>query len=63
VSVLPRVYVCVIRKGFSRHRTNVEDEDVSYINKRNKIYNKKLERHFGEYSRELKQNLERGTAL
>ncbi|CEL95814.1 unnamed protein product [Vitrella brassicaformis CCMP3155] len=51
------------RKGFSRHRTNVEDEDVSYINKRNKIYNKKLERHFGEYSRELKQNLERGTAL
>lgn len=51
------------RKKFSRRRTYVEDEDISYINERNRIFNRKLDRAFGDYSLETKQNLERGTAL
>eukprot|EP01016_Furgasonia_blochmanni_P006591 TRINITY_DN12641_c0_g1_i5.p1 TRINITY_DN12641_c0_g1~~TRINITY_DN12641_c0_g1_i5.p1 ORF type:complete len:354 (-),score=116.49 TRINITY_DN12641_c0_g1_i5:157-1218(-) len=51
------------RKKFSRRRTFYEDEDVSHINERNRIFNKKLERHFGDYASEIKSNLERGTAL
>jgi hypothetical protein len=50
------------RKNFSRRRTFVEDQNITYINDRNRIYNKKLERHFGEYVGEIKSNLERGTA-
>lgn len=50
------------RKNFSRRRTYVEDQNITYINDRNRIYNKKLERHFGEYVGEIKSNLERGTA-
>ncbi|KAJ1606546.1 putative GCIP-interacting protein [Cryptosporidium canis] len=37
--------------------------DVYYINQGNKRYNEKLDRAFSEYSMEIKQNLERGTAL
>eukprot|EP00923_Selenidium_pygospionis_P006175 GHVN01010603.1.p1 GENE.GHVN01010603.1~~GHVN01010603.1.p1 ORF type:complete len:471 (+),score=90.36 GHVN01010603.1:923-2335(+) len=51
------------RQKFSRRRAHLEEEDVSYINERNRHYNKKLERAFGKYSLEIKQNLERGTAL
>jgi hypothetical protein len=51
------------RKDFSRRRTHFEDEDISYINDRNAVFNKKLERSFGEYTLEMRQNLERGTAL
>ncbi|KAL8430840.1 hypothetical protein Efla_002948 [Eimeria flavescens] len=49
------------RALFSRRSTFDEDADVSYINERNRIYNKKLERSFN--TKEIKQNLERGTAL
>lgn len=49
------------RKQFSRRRVFDEEADVSYINERNRIYNQKLERSFD--TREIKQNLERGTAL
>lgn len=51
------------RSDFSRRRTFVDEEDVSYINDRNRHFNKKLQRSFGEYTHELRQNLERGTAL
>ncbi len=36
---------------------------VDYINDRNKHFNKKIERAFGEYTKVIKENLERGTAL
>ncbi|KAK6590940.1 hypothetical protein RS030_111830 [Cryptosporidium xiaoi] len=36
---------------------------VYHINRDNKKYNAKLDRAFGEYTAEIKQNLERGTAL
>lgn len=48
---------------FSRRRMHVADEDVNYINEQNRHFNKKMERFFGEYTHETRQNLERGTAL
>eukprot|EP00397_Hematodinium_sp_SG-2012_P042594 GEMP01047152.1.p1 GENE.GEMP01047152.1~~GEMP01047152.1.p1 ORF type:complete len:471 (+),score=114.02 GEMP01047152.1:95-1507(+) len=51
------------RKKFSRRRAQYEDEDISGINERNRHFNKKIQRAFGEYTNEYKQNLERGTAL
>jgi len=40
-----------------------EAEDVSGINKRNKRYNEKLSRDYDKHTAEIRQNLERGTAL
>lgn len=51
------------RKSFSRRRTHNDDEDIDYINERNSRFNKKMERYYGEYTAEIKQNLERGTAI
>lgn len=51
------------REKFSRRRAFNEDEDVSYINERNRIFNKKANRAYEAYTLEIKQNLERGTAL
>lgn len=51
------------RKNFSRRKTFDVEEEVTYINERNRIYNKKLERHFKAHAAEIKANLERGTAL
>lgn len=39
------------------------DSDIYHINQENKKYNEKLDRAYNEYSTEIKQNLERGTAL
>lgn len=51
------------RASWSRRRTFHEDRDVTYINKRNEQYNKKIERAFDPYTTEIRANLERGTAL
>ncbi|UKK01419.2 hypothetical protein MACK_002233 [Theileria orientalis] len=52
------------RDQFSRRRLYDDDaQDISYINERNRMFNKKLDRSFGTYSEEIKRNLERGTAL
>lgn len=52
------------RDAFSRRRAFDDDaRDIYYINERNRIFNKKLERSFGAHAAEIKQNLERGTAL
>jgi len=50
-------------KNYSRRRAFNEEEDVNYINKRNAHFNKKVERAYGEHTKEIKLNLERGTAL
>lgn len=47
----------------SRARADDPDAEVNYINKRNKHFNHKIERYFDEYTREIRENLERGTAL
>ncbi|ETN64168.1 pre-mRNA-splicing factor Syf2 [Anopheles darlingi] len=51
------------RKKFSRRRTHNDDADIDYINEKNARFNKKLERFYGEHTVEIKQNLERGTAI
>jgi len=51
------------KKEFSRRREHVAQEDVTYINERNRVFNKKMQRAFGDYTHEIRQNLERGTAL
>ncbi|KEH44361.1 Pre-mRNA-splicing factor syf2, putative [Medicago truncatula] len=51
------------RRAFSRRRTFREEKDVDSINDRNEHFNKKIERAFGKYTLEIKNNLERGTAL
>lgn len=51
------------RKSFSRRRKFNEDKDIDSINDRNEHFNKKVERAFGKYTLEIKNNLERGTAL
>ncbi|XP_019868089.1 pre-mRNA-splicing factor Syf2 [Aethina tumida] len=51
------------RSKYSRRRTHNDDADIDYINERNAKFNKKLDRFYGEYTSEIKQNLERGTAV
>ncbi|KAL3918851.1 MAG: hypothetical protein SGILL_004049 [Bacillariaceae sp.] len=46
-----------------RDRLEFEGEDVSYINQRNKRFNQKISRNFDKHTAEIRQNLERGTAL
>eukprot|EP00268_Persea_americana_P068193 TRINITY_DN9465_c0_g2_i1.p1 TRINITY_DN9465_c0_g2~~TRINITY_DN9465_c0_g2_i1.p1 ORF type:complete len:312 (-),score=99.19 TRINITY_DN9465_c0_g2_i1:431-1366(-) len=51
------------RRSFSRRRRYHEEKDIDSINDRNEHFNKKIERAFGKYTLEIKNNLERGTAL
>lgn len=48
---------------YSKRRKFDEHEDVTYINLRNYRFNKKIARAYDKYTAELKDNLERGTAL
>jgi hypothetical protein len=59
------VCVCSMakRKDYSRRRTFQEDADVDYINEHNAKFNKKIKRAYDQYTVEIKQNLERGTAV
>ena len=51
------------RSKYSRRRAYDADADVDFINERNSKFNKKLERFYGKYTQNIKDNLERGTAL
>eukprot|EP00270_Netrium_digitus_P005579 TRINITY_DN1745_c0_g1_i8.p1 TRINITY_DN1745_c0_g1~~TRINITY_DN1745_c0_g1_i8.p1 ORF type:complete len:300 (+),score=129.02 TRINITY_DN1745_c0_g1_i8:311-1210(+) len=51
------------RKEFSRRRKFYDEKDIDSINERNQHFNRKIERAFGKYTVEIKNNLERGTAL
>lgn len=51
------------RSKFSRRREFNHDADIDYINERNMRFNKKAARFYDKYTAEIKQNLERGTAL
>lgn len=51
------------RKKFSRRRQHYEGEDVDYINDQNRLFNRKAKQAFDKYTVEIRQNLERGTAL
>lgn len=47
----------------SRRRMHLEGVDIDYINEDNAKFNKKIKRAFDKYTVEIRQNLERGTAL
>ncbi|KAL0484747.1 pre-mRNA-splicing factor SYF2 [Acrasis kona] len=51
------------RDKFSRRREYNEDEDVTYINEFNRRFNKNIGKAFDKYTKEIRANLERGTAL
>ena len=59
------IIVCRIEKRskFSRRRAFKHDGDVDYINERNMRFNRKAARYYDKYTAEIKQNLERGTAV
>jgi len=48
---------------FKRHRMEIASADVDYINSNNANFNKKIQRSFDKYTVEIRQNLERGTAI
>jgi len=51
------------REKYSRRRMHDDDADIDYINERNMKFNQKLERFYGKYTKDIKDNLERGTAV
>ena len=51
------------RKKFSRRRPVYEGQDIDSINERNRVFNKKAKRAFDKYTVEVRNNIERGTAL
>ncbi|CAD7954279.1 unnamed protein product [Amoebophrya sp. A25] len=52
------------KKGaFSRRRMHVDEADFQHINERNRVFNNKMDRFYGDHTLEIRQNLERGTAL
>lgn len=51
------------RSKFHRRRQHNDEADIDYINERNAKFNQKAERFYGQYTKEIKQNLERGTAV
>ncbi|KAF9238128.1 SYF2 splicing factor-domain-containing protein [Melanogaster broomeanus] len=48
---------------FSRKRVNEEEGDITYINERNRVFNKKIARYYDKYTAEIRASFERGTAL
>lgn len=52
-----------VRKKRSRKRPAEEGGEVTYINEKNQHFNKKIGRYFDEYTQEIRDNFERGTAL
>eukprot|EP00048_Salpingoeca_helianthica_P023498 m.24760 g.24760 ORF g.24760 m.24760 type:complete len:260 (+) comp8760_c0_seq1:1965-2744(+) len=51
------------RAKFSRHRAEHADSEIDSINDRNKRFNKKAERFYGAHTKEIKEALERGSAV
>jgi len=51
------------RRKFSRKRPNEDTGDVTYINEKNRIFNKKIARYYDKYTAEIRASFERGTAL
>lgn len=51
-----------MRNKRSRKRPEDEDGEVTYINQKNKGFNRKIGRFFDEYTKEIRENFERGTA-
>ncbi|KAK2463324.1 hypothetical protein APHAL10511_004635 [Amanita phalloides] len=54
----------IVKKGkFSRKRLNEDEGDITYINERNRVFNRKIARYYDKYTAEIRASFERGTAL
>eukprot|EP01127_Copromyxa_protea_P009495 TRINITY_DN2246_c6_g1_i1.p1 TRINITY_DN2246_c6_g1~~TRINITY_DN2246_c6_g1_i1.p1 ORF type:complete len:268 (+),score=70.90 TRINITY_DN2246_c6_g1_i1:78-881(+) len=51
------------RKDYSRRRKWDDNATIDFINERNKNFNAKASRAYDKYTEEIRENLERGTAL
>lgn len=51
------------RHKWSRRRSSHKGDTVDFINDRNEHFNKKIKRSYDKYTVEIRQNIERGTAL
>ena len=51
------------KRANKKQKVEFDAVDVTSINDRNKHFNKKIGRHFDQHTAEIRQNLERGTAL
>ena len=46
-----------------KQKMEFESTDINYVDKRNKHFNEKISRTYDTHTAEIRQNLERGTAL
>jgi len=51
------------RAKWSRKRLNTDEGDITYINERNRVFNKKISRYYDKYTKEIRESFERGTAV
>ncbi len=51
------------REKHSRRRMDIDSASVDAINEKNAFFNKKIKRSFDKYTVEIRQSLERGTAV
>ncbi|RHZ44456.1 hypothetical protein Glove_724g5 [Diversispora epigaea] len=51
------------REKFSRQKPINDDDDITYINERNRRFNDKIGRFYDKFTQETRENFERGTAL
>ncbi|KAG0046803.1 hypothetical protein BGZ83_008018 [Gryganskiella cystojenkinii] len=49
------------RSRFSKRRAHKEDADVNYINDANQKFNQKIARFYDKYTKDIRDNFERGT--
>ncbi|KIJ64780.1 hypothetical protein HYDPIDRAFT_131885 [Hydnomerulius pinastri MD-312] len=62
--VVGKINQDIDKKGkFSRKRLNEDEGDITYINERNRVFNKKIARYYDKYTSEIRASFERGTAL
>ncbi|KAF8351917.1 SYF2-domain-containing protein [Amanita rubescens] len=62
--VVSKINRDIDKKGkFSRKRLNEDEGDITYINERNRVFNKKIARYYDKYTAEIRASFERGTAL
>ncbi|CAM9099207.1 unnamed protein product [Chrysoparadoxa australica] len=52
-----------IRYSLLAHKAEHDAEDITHINDKNRDYNKRIKKAYDKYTVEIRQNLERGTAL
>ncbi|TNY22509.1 SYF2 splicing factor-domain-containing protein [Rhodotorula diobovata] len=51
------------RQKRSRKRADEDEGDITWINEKNRQFNRKLQRYYDDVTRETRENFERGTAL